>query len=144
MSQAVIPGVVITPLKQMRDDRGAVFHVLRSDAEHFVDFGELYFSIVNPGVIKGWKCHEEMTMNLTVPKGKIKLVLSDGNGTVQEIILGEEADDYKLVTVPPMVWSGFQCLSSEPAIVANCASIPYRAEEVKNLDLGSDQIAYTW
>ena len=49
----MIDGVVITPLKQIRDERGAVLHMLRTDAPHFAGFGEVYFSVVNPGVIKG-------------------------------------------------------------------------------------------
>lgn len=140
----MIDGVVITPLKQIRDERGAVLHMLRTDAPHFAGFGEVYFSIVNPGVIKGWRRHTEMTMSLTVPKGQVKLVLADGGGAVQEIVLGEDEVDYQLVTVPPMVWNGFQCISSEPAIIANCASIPHAPDEAERIPLDSSEIEYSW
>jgi len=140
----LIDGVVITPLKQIRDERGAVLHMLRTDAPHFAGFGEVYFSIVNPGVIKGWRRHTEMTMSLTVPKGQVKLVLADGGGAVQEIVLGEDEVDYQLVTVPPMVWNGFQCISSEPAIIANCASIPHAPDEAERIPLDSSEIEYSW
>jgi len=140
----VIDGVVITPLKQIRDERGAVLHMLRTDAPHFAGFGEVYFSVVNPGVIKGWRRHTQMTMSLTVPKGRVKLVLADGEGAVQEVILGEDAEEYQLVTVPPMVWNGFQCISAEPAIIANCASIVHAPEEAQRLPLDSSEIEYTW
>lgn len=140
----MIDGVVITPLKQIRDERGAVLHMLRTDAPHFAGFGEVYFSIVNPGVVKGWRRHTRMTMSLTVPKGRVKLVLADGQGAVQEVILGEDVSEYKLVSVPPMVWNGFQCISDEPAIIANCASIPHSPDEAEKLPLGSDQIKYSW
>ena len=140
----MIDGVVITPLKQIRDERGAVLHMLRTDAPHFAGFGEVYFSVVNPGVIKGWRRHTQMTMSLTVPKGRVKLVLADGEGAVQEVILGEDAEEYQLVTVPPMVWNGFQCISAEPAIIANCASIVHAPEEAQRLPLDSSEIEYTW
>ena len=140
----MIDGVVITPLKQIRDERGAVLHMLRTDAPHFAGFGEVYFSVVNPGVIKGWRRHTEMTMSLTVPKGRVKLVLADGQGAVQEVILGEDEGDYKLVTVPPMVWNGFQCISDEPAIIANCASIPHIPSEAERIPIDSSDIDYTW
>lgn len=140
----MINGVVITPLSQIRDERGAVLHMLRADAPHFVGFGEVYFSIVNPGVVKGWRRHTKMTMSLTVPKGRVKLVLADGLGAIQEIIIGEDAAEYKLVTVPPMVWNGFQCISTEPAIIANCASIVHAPQEAERLPLDSAEIAYTW
>jgi dTDP-4-dehydrorhamnose 3,5-epimerase len=140
----LIDGVVITSLKQIRDERGAVLHMLRTDAPHFAGFGEVYFSIVNPGVIKGWRRHTKMTMSLTVPKGRVKLVLADGVGAVQEIVLGEDEVDYQLVTVPPMVWNGFQCISSEPAIIANCASIPHAPDEAERIPLDSSEIEYSW
>lgn len=140
----MINGVVITPLKQIRDERGAVLHMLRADAPHFAGFGEVYFSVVNPGVIKGWRRHTKMTMSLTVPKGRVKLVLADGKGAVQEIILGEDAAEYQLVTVPPMVWNGFQCISAEPAIIANCASIGHAPQEAERLGLDAAEIDYTW
>lgn len=149
-TETAIDGVVITPLKQIRDERGAVLHMLRADAPHFAGFGEIYFSIVNPGVIKGWRRHTKMVMSLSVPKGRIKLALADRRegspsfGVVQEIFLGEDEADYQLVTVPPLVWNGFQCVSDMPAIIANCASIPHAPEEVERIALDATEIEYAW
>lgn len=140
----MIDGVVITPLGQIRDERGAVLHMLRTDAPHFAGFGEIYFSIVNPGVVKGWRRHTQMTMSLAVPKGRVKLVVADGQGAVEDVILGEDAAEYQLITIPPMVWSGFQCISDEPAIIANCASIPHAQDEVERTSLEASDIRYTW
>ncbi len=146
----MIEGVVITPLKQMHDDRGAVYHMLRADDPCFQGFGEMYFSIINPGVVKGWKRHREMVMNLVVPKGKLRLVLADHRidssteGIVQEIVLGEEQDIYSLVTVPAMVWSGFKCLSVAPTILANCSSILHNPAESEGLKLDDPKISYQW
>ena len=140
----MIDGVIITPLKQIRDERGAVLHMLRTDAPHFAGFGEVYFSVVNAGVVKGWRRHTQMTMSLTVPKGRVKLVLADGKGTVEEIILGEAEAEYQLVTIPPMVWSAFQCVSADPAIIANCASIQHDPTEAERLPLDTPDIEYTW
>ena len=125
----MIDGVIITPLKQILDERGKVMHMLRSDAPFFKSFGEIYFSIVYPGIIKGWHIHKQMILNYTVPIGHIKFVLYDdrGNsptrGEVQEIFMGP--DNYVLITVPPMIWNGFKGIGYDPAIVANCASIPH-------------------
>lgn len=146
----MISGVVITDLKQIRDERGAVLHMLRADAPHFHGFGEVYFSVVNPGVIKGWRRHTRMTMSLAVPKGRVKLVLADRRegsdtfGEIQEIVLGEGEAEYRLVTVPPLVWNGFQCVSDTPAIIVNCASIPHAPEEAERLPLGAGEISYVW
>ena len=48
----MIEGVLINKLKQIPDDRGAIYHMLRRDSAHFIEFGEIYFSIAFPGIIK--------------------------------------------------------------------------------------------
>ena len=69
----MIPGVVITPLKQIPDERGKVMHMLKRTDPHFSGFGEIYFSVVNPGAVKAWKKHLQMTLNLAVIQGAAKL-----------------------------------------------------------------------
>ena len=144
----MIDGVVINPLRQIADERGKVMHMLRSDAPHFAGFGEIYFSTVHPGAIKGWHIHTKMVLNYAVPFGNIKFVLYDDRaasptrGEVQEIFLGP--DNYSLVTVPPMIWNGFKGVGIETAIVANCASIPHDPEEIDRKDPFDPAIPYDW
>jgi dTDP-4-dehydrorhamnose 3,5-epimerase len=143
-----IDGVTIRPLRRIADERGAVLHMLRADDEAFSAFGEIYFSLVYPGVVKGWHRHREMTLNYAVPVGMVKLVLFDdrsGSPTERELVeLHTGVLDYVLVTVPPMVWNGFKGEGTEPALVANCATIPHRPDEIDRLDPSSDQIPYDW
>jgi dTDP-4-dehydrorhamnose 3,5-epimerase len=144
----MIEGVVITPLKQILDERGKIMHMLRAQDPHFVSFGEIYFSCVEPGAIKGWHIHKEMILNYAVPYGKIKFVLYDDRpdsptrGVLQELFLGP--DNYSLVTVPPMVWNGFKGIGTVPAIVANCSSIAHRADEIDRMDPFDPSIPYSW
>jgi len=144
----MIDGVKITPLKQILDERGKIMHMLRSDSEVFQGFGEIYFSCVYPGAIKGWHIHKKMILNYAVPHGHIKFVLYDDRpdsptrGELQEIFLGP--DNYCLVTVPPMVWNGFKGIGKDMAIVANCATIPHDAEEIDRLDPFDRSIPYDW
>ena len=144
----MIDGVVITPLRQFVDERGKVMHMLRSDSPVFQGFGEIYFSVVNPGAIKGWHVHRRMVLNYAVPVGQIKFVLYDDragsptNGQVQEIFMGTDA--YTLVTVPPLVWNGFKGIGTEPALVANCATIPHDPGEIDRRDPFDPAIPYDW
>ena len=71
----MIDGVLIHSLRQIPDERGKIMHMLRCDDPHFEQFGEIYFSVVYPGVIKGWHIHRAMTLNYAVVSGMIKLVL---------------------------------------------------------------------
>ena len=73
----MIDGVVITPLKQICDERGKVMHMLRCDAQVFKSFGEIYFSGVYPGAIKGWHFHKRQEDYFCCVHGMIKLVLYD-------------------------------------------------------------------
>jgi dTDP-4-dehydrorhamnose 3,5-epimerase len=144
----MIDGVLITPLKQILDERGKVMHMLRSDASHFQGFGEIYFSCVYPGAIKAWHLHKKMVLNYAVPYGRIKLVLYDDRegsrtrGEIQEIFMG--IDNYCLVTIPPLVWNGFKGMGQETAIVANCATIPHDPHEIVRLDPFDPSIPYDW
>lgn len=144
----MIEGVTITPLKQIVDERGKIMHMMRATDPAFVSFGEIYFSCINYGAIKGWHIHDRMVLNYAVPSGQIKFVLYDDRdgsstqGEVQEVFLGP--DSYCLVSVPPLVWNGFKGISRDAAIVANCSSIPHDPAEIRRLDPFDPSIPYDW
>ena len=144
----MIHGVTISSLRQIPDERGIIMHMMKRTDEVFRQFGEIYFSGVNPGAIKAWHIHKEMTLNYAVPVGQIKFVLYDSRedsptcGTVQEIFVG--SGNYVLVTVPPMVWNGFKGLGSSMSLVANCASHPHDPDEIERCDPFSPDIPYSW
>jgi dTDP-4-dehydrorhamnose 3,5-epimerase len=144
----MIDGVRVVPLRQIPDERGKVMHMLRADDPHFEQFGEVYFSTVYAGVVKGWHLHERMTINYAVPVGSIKLVVYDDRegsstrGATQEIFVGDA--NYVLVTIPPHLWNGFKGISSPFSVVANCATIPHDPTEIVRLDPFSAKIPYDW
>lgn len=145
---SAIHDVRITPLRRIADERGAVFHMLRAEDPVFERFGEIYFSLVYPGVVKGWHLHHRMTLNYAVPTGMVKLVLYDDRpgsptrGTVQEAHVGELS--YVLVTIPPGIWNGFKGEGSGPALVANCATIAHDPDEIERRDPFAGGIPYDW
>ena len=144
----MIDGVIVKPLKKIPDERGTVMHMLRADSPEFEKFGEIYFSTVYPGAVKGWHIHREMILNYAVVRGMIKLVLYDDReksptkGEVQEIFLGSE--NYALVKIPTLVWNGFKGMGTEMAVVANLASVPHSPGEIDRLDPFSKRIPYDW
>ncbi len=144
----MIDGVIITPLRQIRDERGKVMHMLRRDDSVFLNFGEIYFSCVNPHSIKAWKRHKQMTLNCAVIHGEVKYVMFDDRlesptyGCIQEVILSP--DNYCLLTVPPLIWTGSQGLSNETSILANCATMPHFDEESEHKLFYDTSIPYDW
>ena len=144
----MIDGVEIKKLKKIPDERGSIFHMLRKDDPIFEEFGEIYFSKIYPGVVKGWHIHTKMTLNYAVISGMIKLVLYDDRkdsktkGELMEIFLGDE--NYCLVKIPPNVWNGFKGIGVKEAIVANCATLPHDPKEIKRKDPFTKDIPYDW
>lgn len=144
----MIDGVQVVPLRRIADERGTVMHMLRATDPHFTEFGEIYFSTVYRGVVKGWHRHREMTLNYACVFGRIKLVLYDeradsaSKGELTELFLGP--DNYALVVIPPGVWNGFKGMNDPWAIVANCASRPHDPSRSDRLDPFANHIPYHW
>jgi len=122
--------------------------MLKSSDPWFESFGEIYFSTVYPGVVKGWHIHHRMTLNYCVISGNIKLVLYDDransptHGEINELFIGTE--NYSLVKIPPLIWNGFKGTGSSPSILANCSSEPHDPNEIERMDPFTNSIPYTW
>ena len=143
-----IEGVEVIPLRRIPDERGTIFHRLKATDPHFRQFGEIYFSSIHPGVVKGWHKHREMTLNYACIVGRIKLVVYDPRpdsptrGHLTEIFLGP--DSYSLAMVPPDVWNGFKCMGDKTAIVANCCTHAHDDSLSERMDPFASPIEYDW
>lgn len=144
----MIDGVVVTPLRQIFDERGKVMHMLREDSPVFTRFGEVYFSCVYPGAVKAWHLHKRMVLNYAVIYGEVKFVLYDDRpgsstcGQVHEFFLSPE--NYCLITVPPLLWNGFKGVRDKLAILANCATLPHDPSEIERRPPFDKSIPYDW
>ena len=144
----MIDGVKIIPLRQIPDERGKIMHMLRSNDSHFEKFGEIYFSVAYPGVIKGWHLHTKQVQFYAVISGMIKLVLFDERqdsktkGELMEIFTGE--DNYQLIRIPVGVINGYKTIGEKSAIVANCATEPHNPDEMVRYDPLKSHIKYDW
>jgi dTDP-4-dehydrorhamnose 3,5-epimerase len=140
----MIKDVVVTRLNVIDTPGGNVMHGMKKSSIGYAGFGEAYFSQVDKGAIKAWKRHKKMTLNLMVPSGKIKFVIFDDRELLdtrfQEIIISK--DNYCRLTVPPMVWMGFQGLSNSGSMLLNIANIEHNPSEVDRLEI--DKINYNW
>lgn len=144
----MIEDVKIFPLRQIPDERGKIMHMLKCTDPHFEKFGEIYFSVAYPGVIKGWHLHTKQTQFYAVISGMIKLVLFDERkqsqtyGELMEIFTGD--DNYQLIKIPVGVVNGYKTIGVMPAIVANCATEPHEPDEMLRYDPLKCHIQYDW
>jgi len=141
-----IEGVILTLLKKIHHPKGDIFHAIKKSEEGFTGFGEVYFSTINNGVIKGWNKHISMTLNLVVPMGEVTFVIYDdreksrSKGKFFEVTLSQA--NYHRLTVPPGIWIAFKGNNSKPNLILNIADLEHDPEEIERLEL--DQIGYNW
>lgn len=132
-------GVTLTPLKIIEHEKGNILHALKCSEATFSQFGEAYFSSVNPGEIKGWKQHTKAQLNLIVPQGKVRFVIHNG---VEFEQIDLSLRNYCRLTVEPGLWVAFACLGSESNLILNLCSLSHEPSEAINKPL--DEIQYNW
>ena len=146
--QEAIGGFEVIPVKRIPDERGTIFHMMRANDPHFKQFGEIYFSTIYQGVVKGWHRHEVMTLNYACIYGRVKVVVYDDRedsptrGNLHEVFLGP--DNYSLAIIPPLVWNGFKGMSHDFSIIANCCTHVHDPSRSVRLDPYDDSIPYDW
>lgn len=134
-------GVILSPLKQIANPKGDIYHALKKSDKSFHGFGEAYFTTVNFNEIKGWKKHTKMILNLIVPVGAVQFIIfNDETGEFKDITLSQR--NYQRLTVPSGLWVAFKGISSELNLVLNIASIEHDPNEAENCVL--EEIKYEW
>jgi dTDP-4-dehydrorhamnose 3,5-epimerase len=145
--RTVIEGVRLTALRRIETEGGCVLHALKKSETDFRGFGEAYFSTVSRGIIRGWKRHRRMTLNLVVPVGEVRFVVHDDRpesasfGRFQEVRLSP-VGQYRRLTVMPGLWMAFQGLSPGESLLLNLADREHDPAEVDRVSL--DTIPFPW
>jgi dTDP-4-dehydrorhamnose 3,5-epimerase len=146
----MIQGVETRKLKLIPDERGFLMEILRSDDPLFRKFGQVYVSVVYPGVIKGWHYHKVQTDNIVVIRGMAKVVLFDRReqsptyGEIREFFVGEL--NPTLIQIPPLVWHGMKGIGEKAAYFINCPTELYNYGEPDEfrVDPYDPTIPYNW
>ena len=85
-----------------------------------------------------------MTLNLIVPNGEIRFVMFDDRDNnyckFQEVTLS--LINYQRLTIPPLVWVGFQGLSKRVSTLLNIANLRHDPLEVDKKDI--NEIEFDW
>ena len=145
----MIEGVILTPLRQINHPKGDVFHAMKRTDPGFVSFGEAYFSSILCGLVKAWKRHSRMTLNLVCIVGKIHFVLYDGRegsptfGNYLETTLSPDKPElYRRITIPPGVWMAFVGIGEGKSMLLNVADIPHDPTEQVNIPVEESDIVF--
>ena len=142
MGVVSLDDIIVTPLKRIPTVGGDVMQGLKKSDNGFNGFGEVYFSWVEQGAIKAWKCHKLMTLNLVVPLGEVSFVfhLTKQKNNFRTENIGEER--YVRLTVPPGIWFGFQGLSFGYSLLMNVIDQEHDPDEVLRKEIS--EFDYAW
>jgi dTDP-4-dehydrorhamnose 3,5-epimerase len=140
-----IPGVAMTPLKLFTNESGGVYHVMRHTDVGFRGFQEAYISTVNGGVIKSWRRHRRMTLNLIVPAGRVQFravagLEASGICGATELSVAH----YYRLTVQPGIWLSFRGEADGLNMVINVADLVHDPAEADVLPLTTPELAWCW
>ncbi len=147
----MIEGVGVKSLKVIPDERGLLMEILRSDEPMFERFGQVYVTVVKPGIVKGWHYHKVQTDHFSCLQGKALVVLYDARpesrtfGEVNEFDIGFH--NPLLIKIPPYVYHGFMSSESqEDAMILNVPTEVYHYNEPDEYraDPFSGEIPYQW
>tara|TARA_B100000214_G_C23930928_1_gene610724 strand:+ start:763 stop:1212 length:450 start_codon:yes stop_codon:yes gene_type:complete len=141
MDEINIKGVLLVNLKIINHPSGDILHAMKSTDDGFVGFKDAYFSTIHKGEIKGWKMHKKMTLNLIVPKGKVRFILFDNRmGTFSKtkyfsIVLSRK--NYQRLTLPPGIWHAFRGEGKKENIILNISDMNHDPKEILRKDIKS-------
>jgi dTDP-4-dehydrorhamnose 3,5-epimerase len=146
----MIDGVMIKKLSVIADERGRLMEILRADDAMFQGFGQVYMTTAYPGVVKGWHYHKRQSDNMAVVRGMMKIFLYDARegskteGDIDEYFAG--VYNPILVHIPPLVFHGFKCISTEESLVVNTPTEPYNYEDPDEFRVHPHEnaIPYDW
>ena len=146
----MIHGVKIKDLKVVPDERGLLMEMFRSDDPDFQRFGQVYVTMVYPGVVKAWHYHKVQTDHFVCVSGMAKVVLHDSRedsptkGETNEFVIGWQRQ--RMIIIPNGVYHGFTPVGNEPASIVNIPTELYDYNEPDEFRLPFDDasIGYDW
>ena len=147
-----IQGVKIRELEVNTDERGHLVEIFRDDWEEYEPKPSMsYYSVSDPGVIRGWHRHTRDQVDYFVcPRGRIKVGIYDDReksptqGELDTFVIGEH--DQKVIRIPGNCWHGFKVVGTEQAILINFPTNLYDYEDPdeQRLPPDTDEIPMDW
>ena len=132
--------ISIKNLSIINNKKGDILKGFLKSDNKTINVKEVYFSEINPNQIKAWKKHKKMTSNLIAVKGEIKIVIQKKDKSFVTEIISKK--NYKMISIPPNFWFGFQCISTEAGMLVNISNEEHDDLESEQLDI--EKILFDW
>ncbi|MFH0818685.1 MAG: dTDP-4-dehydrorhamnose 3,5-epimerase family protein [Patescibacteria group bacterium] len=139
----MINGVKIKEIKTHAHGRGNFQEILRDDDNLLEKFGQCSITVTYPGVIKAFHWHKKQDDLWYAVSGNARVVLhdlrkeSETYGQTQEIYMGENSNNSRIVLIPKGVAHGYQVLGNSNFTLMYFTTLSY---DPKNPD--EERISY--
>lgn len=135
LTQNLAEGVTFTRLPKITASGGHVLHGIKKSDPTYAGFGEVYFSQIETGALKGWKRHRKMVMNIIVVVGSIDFFIYRQESSVLTHI-NCSSENYGRLTVDAGLWVAFRGMGSSQSMLMNVASIEHDPTEADQINAG--------
>tara|TARA_B100001741_G_C16518326_1_gene583414 strand:- start:469 stop:879 length:411 start_codon:yes stop_codon:yes gene_type:complete len=129
-----INGLKKINIKIFKNKKGDLIKYLSSKDRFFKKFGEIYFSEIKKGQVKGWNLHKRYKCHLAVISGSVTFNFVDNRKKSKtylkkdKVILSKKK--YGILIVPPNVWFNFTT-KNKISLVVNALNYPHLDSEIK-------------
>ena len=144
-----IEGVMVQPCKRVNNERGFLQEIIGDKDAIFTEFGQTYITLTHKDIVKAWYLHKVQIDYIFVIKGVMCLTLYDQRPDsvtykkVNEIII--DANDPKIVKIPPGLWHGFKALQEDLLLLhVNSKSFDFNNMDEERLPNDSSLIPYSF
>ena len=132
-----INGLKKINIRVIKNKKGDLIKYLSSRDIFFKKFGEIYFSEIKKGQIKGWNLHKRYKCHLAVISGSVTFNFVDSRKNSKTFLKKEKITlskkNYAVLLVPPKIWFNFTT-GDKVSLVANTLNYPHLDSETKKID----------
>ena len=132
------------PKRRINLKDGDILHYINSNDKNYCGFGETYFSEIKYNSVKGWKKHNEMTMNLICLLGEVQFIFALKDDSKHWVFFeyALQPSNNGVLNVPPGYFFCFKGLGKDYNLISNFSNLHHNEAEITRLPL--DSIPYKW
>jgi dTDP-4-dehydrorhamnose 3,5-epimerase len=121
---------IINPLGNLR-------HIEKSELGKTLPFSEIYFSEIQPKIIKAWKFHSRQEQNICVASGEIRIICVKkiSGETIFEVFELDSDALHGVLTIPAGIHYALVNASEKVTILLNATDLPHESTENLSLPL---------
>jgi len=120
-------------LKEIKTTSGNIIKYIDKEKNFFKKFGEIYFSEIKKGYVKGWNLHKKCHCLITVPFGSVEFTLMNFKKSKKKRVRISRKKP-EILLIPPLVWFKFKS-KSQISVVANLINLKHDPKETLKMSI---------